>query len=173
MSALPILIYLPILIIFALIIYRLFTSKRSNKISNRKMTILSIIVGLFPIMPLAIVATVAGVATLTEMKFFLALFFLGGPFGLFSLLRSLLGHQSKANFWMLIYGGISYSILLFTALYGIFASGAVAELVMGKLNLHDAIFSILIFIYASLSATIFPWHLWITNKALKNQEVSQ
>ncbi len=169
-TLLPTLFFLLFMALFGLITYRLVTSKQS---SHKMMIILSIVMGLFPIMPLAIVATLAGLATLNELKIPLALFFLGGPSGLISLIRSLLGHRTKNNFLMLIYGGVSYSILLLVALYGVFASGVVAELVMGKLNVHDTFFNVLIFIYASLSATIFPWHLWVANKAIKNQAVSQ
>ena len=172
-SFFPLIIILPILVVFIMIIYRMF---KSAKINHKGMTILSIIIGLFPITPLALMATVAGIAVLGGGQLHIALFFLGGPAGLVSLLRALLGHVSKTNFWMLLYGGLIYTVLVFIAINGVFSEGIVTETISGQLSLEETALNIIISIYALLSLTIFPWHLWITNKALeekaaKNQEV--
>jgi len=168
-SFISVLILLPVLVVLIMIIYRLFKSKQTN---NIKMTILSILVVIIPVTPLAAMATIPSIAALGELQLHIVLFYLSGPLGLIALLRSLLGHASKANFGMLLYGGCGYTFLLLFALYAIFSEGTVTDTIMGKLGLKDTLLNIIIFIYGLLSATIFPWHLWITNKALRNPAVS-
>jgi hypothetical protein len=89
---------------------------------SKKLMILTIMILIFPIVPLAIMATVVIVSFVLNLEqdiVIVGMWFLGGPLGAIGLLNALFNNRTGKVLVMQIYGFISYSIITIPLVIGI------------------------------------------------------
>jgi len=164
------LFYIAIIFSLILVVYR---SIKVKNLDNKVMVLLSILVAIFPFSLLALMSGVMGVFVLFDERlwyrngFFLqiiiSLWLLGGIVGLTGLIKSLLGHHTKYEFWMLVHGFISYLGLFILVLVGVVEEGTIIEFYReyksDKIdNIKISMISIFT-LYLFMSLYILFWHM--------------
>jgi len=160
------LFYIAIIFSLILVVYR---SIKVKNLDNKVMVLLSILVSIFPFSPLALIGGMMGIFSLFDerlwyrngfLQIIISLWLLGGIVGLTGLIKSLLGHHTKYEFWLLVYGFISYLGLFILLLVGIVEEGTIIEFYREYKSDKITISMISIFtLYLFMSIYILFWHM--------------
>jgi len=174
-------IYGPFLAVILFAIYRLY--KWRNK-PHLWMRIFSIIVAIFPFLILAMLGLAMALGLLFGDKDWSesfnfgkvigAVFFIGGPSGLVGFLYVLLGHRTRFELGMLIYGLVSYLGLLGMFLIAFFRENTLMQWYQEYL---DGLFEWYFFfiplfsgLYALFTVWVVLWNIKIVYKEVKENK---
>lgn len=105
--------------------HRILNSLRKLKKPSVILQLLSIVALVFPVAPLALMATFIALQTpiFSDGDFLAALWFLGGPAGMVGLILAIIKKRNILTIMLLIYGIATYSPLLFPLLGEIISKG--------------------------------------------------